>query len=176
MRGRGMFPDAARPVGGLRRSRSLARLRKETPVCSRHPVLNEYDSRIARCFGAADLGYWRRAAWVTGLALITGVVGGSTSTHCDTSSMETDYKFGTPEPEDREWSYGNVWATEGTTGGGSRLVIAPAHGQTELLAALLKNMTGPFWLLYVLVVPRGRGNQADTKVLNHYLRTRLERF
>ena len=76
---------------------------------------------------------------------------------CDTEQMATDYKFGTPEPEDREWTYGDVWATEETTGGGSRLVIAPAQGQTDILAALLKDMTGPFWVLYVLVIHRGRG-------------------
>ncbi len=76
---------------------------------------------------------------------------------CNTDFMVTDYKFGTPEPEDREWSYGNVWAAERTNGGGSRLVIAPAHEQTELLASLLRNMTGPFWVLYVLAVSRGRG-------------------
>ena len=51
-----------------------------------------------------------------------------------------------------------MWTTEETTGGGSRLVIAPAHDQTHILAALLKEMTRPFWLLlYVLVIPRGRG-------------------
>jgi hypothetical protein len=71
--------------------------------------------------------------------------------------MTTDYKLGTPEPEDREWTYSDVWATEDTTGGGSRLVIAPSQGQTGLLATLLKDMTGPFWVLYVLVIPRGRG-------------------
>jgi hypothetical protein len=75
---------------------------------------------------------------------------------CDTESMTTDYKFGSPEPEDREWAYDNMWATEETTGGGNRLVIAPARGQTEILGALLKDMSGPFWLLYVLVIPRGR--------------------
>jgi hypothetical protein len=71
--------------------------------------------------------------------------------------MENNYKFGALELEDREWSYGNIWAKEETAGGGSRLVIAPAYGQTDLLASLLKNMTGPFWVLYVLVIPRGRG-------------------
>jgi hypothetical protein len=76
---------------------------------------------------------------------------------CDTEPMATDYKFGIPEPEDREWIYGNVWAVEETTAGGSRLVIAPADGQTEILTALLRDMTGPFWVLYVLVVSRGRG-------------------
>jgi hypothetical protein len=64
----------------------------------------------------------------------------------DTESMATDYKFGSPEPEDREWAYRNVWATEKTTGGGNRLVIGPAHGQTEILGTLLKDMTGPFWV------------------------------
>jgi hypothetical protein len=77
--------------------------------------------------------------------------------NCDTVPMATDYKFGTPEPEDREWTYGNVWATEETTGGGTRLVIAPAQGQTGILAALLKDMPGAFWVLYVLVISRGRG-------------------
>jgi hypothetical protein len=68
--------------------------------------------------------------------------------------MATEYKFGTPGPEDQEWRYGNVWATEQTTGGGDRMVIAPAEDQTDTLVALLKEMTGPFWLLYVFVVPR----------------------
>jgi hypothetical protein len=81
----------------------------------------------------------------------------SKQTDCDTEPMTTDYKFGIPEPEDREWIYGNVWADEETTGGGSRLVIAPSQAQTDMLAALLKDMTGPFWILYVLVIPRGRG-------------------
>jgi hypothetical protein len=71
--------------------------------------------------------------------------------------MVTDYKFGAPDPNDQEWRYGNVWANEETTGGGSRLIIAPAQGQTDILVELLKEMTGPFWLLYVLVIPRGNG-------------------
>lgn len=81
----------------------------------------------------------------------------SSDADCDAEPMATDCTFGTPEPEDREWTYGDVWATEETTGGGSRLVIAPAQGQAGILAALLKDMPGPFWVLYVLVIPRGRG-------------------
>jgi hypothetical protein len=76
---------------------------------------------------------------------------------CDTDSMATDYKFGTPYPEDQEWRYQNVWAIEETTGGGRRLVIAPAQSHSEILLALIEAMTGPFWLLYVLVVPRSNG-------------------
>lgn len=71
--------------------------------------------------------------------------------------MTTNYKFGTTAPEDKEWAYGNVWATEEITGGGSRLVIGAAQRQIETLIELLKDMAGPFWLLYVLVVSRGRG-------------------
>jgi hypothetical protein len=73
--------------------------------------------------------------------------------------MASDYKFGILEPEDREWTYSDVWATEETTGGGSRLVIAPSQGQIKLLAALLGAMSGPFWVLYVLIIPRARGEQ-----------------
>jgi hypothetical protein len=80
-------------------------------------------------------------------------------TSCDTNFMAAPYKFGTPDPAadsgTSEWQYGNVWATGGTNGGGSRLVIAPAQGHIETLLKLLPAMTGPFWLLYVLVVPRG---------------------
>ena len=79
--------------------------------------------------------------------------------NCDTGRMEITYKFGNPEPEDREFSYENIWAIEATTGGSSRLVVAPTERQTQLLTSLLTVMTGPFWILYVLVVPRGRGEQ-----------------
>src|SRR5215472_13782613 len=78
-------------------------------------------------------------------------------TDWDTELMGTHYKLGTFEPEDREWNYGDVWATEITNGGGNRLVIAPAKGQIDILEALLQEMTGPFWVLYVLVIPRGEG-------------------
>jgi hypothetical protein len=71
--------------------------------------------------------------------------------------MANDYKFGASDPEDREWTYGNLWTAEETTGGGSRLLIAPEQRHIELVTALLKMMNGPFWVLYVLVVPRGRG-------------------
>jgi hypothetical protein len=77
------------------------------------------------------------------------------SCDCDTSSMESCYKFGTPSPEDRQFEYPNVWAAEKTSDGGNRLVIAPAIAQVELLIRLLEAMSGPFWLLYVLVISRG---------------------
>src|ERR1700733_8033167 len=106
--------------------------------------------------------------------------------------MTTDYKFGTWEKfgnlefEDQEWKYENVWATEETSGGGNRLVIAPAKRQTDTLLALLKDMTGPFWLLYFLVVPRGNGQlgryqspepqtEASVKTFLHDFSTFLEK-
>jgi len=73
--------------------------------------------------------------------------------------MAIAYKFGTAEPEEQEWFYKDEWTIEATNSGGSRLVIAPAQRQTEILSALLQNMTGPFWVLYVLVVPRGHGER-----------------
>ena len=65
------------------------------------------------------------------------------------------YKFGTPDPEDRQFKYPNVWAVEKTSDGGSRLVIAPESDRVEFLIRLLHAMPGPFWLLFVLVVNRG---------------------
>jgi hypothetical protein len=71
--------------------------------------------------------------------------------------MDNRYKFGTPHPEDHAWEYSNVWAKQETTGGGSRLVIAPAANQIDILVRLTGVLSGPLWLLYVLVVPRGGG-------------------
>ncbi len=74
---------------------------------------------------------------------------------CDTSPMESCYKFGVPDPEDRQFRYPNVWATEKTSDGGSRLVVAPESDQVECLIRFLDPMPEPFWVLYVLVVNRG---------------------
>lgn len=74
---------------------------------------------------------------------------------CDTRPMENSYKFGNPDPEDRQFKYPNVWVTENTSDGGSRLIVAPETDQVEWLIRLLDAMSGPFWLLYVLVVNRG---------------------
>jgi hypothetical protein len=70
--------------------------------------------------------------------------------------VEEIFKFGAPNPEDQPWTYPNVWATEETTGGGQRIVIAPAHDQVEVLIQLLQAVDGPFGALYVLVIPRGQ--------------------
>jgi hypothetical protein len=78
--------------------------------------------------------------------------------------MDVRYKFGTPYPEEHAWEYPNVWANQETTGGGSRLVIAPAGNQIDLLVRLTQAMSGPLWLLYVLVVPRGKGESGRYQI------------
>ena len=65
---------------------------------------------------------------------------------CDTNPMENPYKFGTPDPEDRQFKYPNVWATENTSDGGSRLIVAPETDQVECLIRLLDIMSGPFFV------------------------------
>jgi len=66
------------------------------------------------------------------------------------------YKFGFLNPEDRPYEFPNVWAFQRTSGG-TRLAIAPARDQVDFLLRLIEVMPEPFWLLYVLVVPRGGG-------------------
>jgi len=44
---------------------------------------------------------------------------------------------------------------EETNGGCHRLVVAPQSDQIEVLIKLLQALSGPFWVLYVLVIDRG---------------------
>jgi len=71
-------------------------------------------------------------------------------------AVDDTYKFGYLNPDDQPYGYQNVWATEKTTGP-DRLVIAPASGQVDVMLRLMEAMPDPFWVLYVLVVPRGEG-------------------
>jgi hypothetical protein len=64
------------------------------------------------------------------------------------------YKFGFMNPDDQPYQFPSVWAFERTSGG-TRLAIAPARDQVDVLLRLIEAMPEPFWLLYVLVVPRG---------------------
>lgn len=90
--------------------------------------------------------------------------------------METTYKFGKLEPEDQECKYDNVWATEETTGGSGRLVIASSGDQINLLTALLNAIRDPFWVVYVLVVPRGRGEQGRYQSAGTQSKSAVEAF
>jgi hypothetical protein len=69
-----------------------------------------------------------------------------------------DFKFGTLSGSSLEvpYEYPDEWSIEQTTGP-SRLVIAAGGRQADLLRALCAVMEEPFYLLYVLVVPRDCG-------------------
>ena len=90
--------------------------------------------------------------------------------------MESCYKFGNPDPEDRSHEYPNVWAVEMTSDGRSRLLIAPTNDQVELLVRLLQPMHEPFWLLYVLVVNRGESELGRYQSPEPQTRDGAERF
>jgi len=63
------------------------------------------------------------------------------------------YKFGWMPEDPQSYQYANVWSREKTTGP-ERLVIAPSNEQIQLMIELSRIMAEPFWLLYVLTVPR----------------------
>ncbi|HEX6773330.1 MAG TPA: hypothetical protein VF126_14970 [Acidobacteriaceae bacterium] len=60
-------------------------------------------------------------------------------------------------PDDRPWSYENVWAVEDLSDR-KRLIIAPKSTKLDIFERLAEIVPESFWLLYVLVVPRGEGN------------------
>jgi hypothetical protein len=66
------------------------------------------------------------------------------------------YKFGWIQDGQCKYEYQNVFAVERTSGP-ERLVIAPSERHTNLMIDLLRVMPEMFWILYVLVVPRGGG-------------------
>jgi len=70
------------------------------------------------------------------------------------------HKFGSlPDGQKEEtFEYPHVWARE-TTSEPDRLVIAPRTNQIDLLTQLAESMQPPFFLLYVLVVPRSEAEE-----------------
>jgi hypothetical protein len=69
--------------------------------------------------------------------------------------LPVSYKFGYVDADGSElpYQYKNVWAREKTSGS-DRLVIAPALDYIDLLSKLSAVMSAPYFLLYVLQVPR----------------------
>ena len=67
----------------------------------------------------------------------------------------TSFKFGSLQPDgtDAEHRYPDHYEWERTTGP-VRLVVAPKGSHVDLLIALTGCWRGPFWILYVLSVPR----------------------
>jgi hypothetical protein len=85
------------------------------------------------------------------------------------------YKFGDGMLEDRPWIYQNVWAAEELSGT-KRLVVAPKSGNAGILERLVETMPEPFWLLYVLVVPRGEGDAGRYQSSKPQTREQVRRF
>src|SRR5256885_11137333 len=65
--------------------------------------------------------------------------------------------------------YGNVYAIEKPTDGSKRLRIAVSYSGSQILRTLSKSLQGPFFLLYVLVIFRGGGEQGryQSEELSH---------
>lgn len=89
------------------------------------------------------------------------------------------YKFGIATPEERPWLPGKVFGRD-TRGSVRCLRIAATENQVQLLDTLINKMPAPFWLLYVLVVPRGEGQpgryQSSEPITNESLNAFFARF
>lgn len=65
-------------------------------------------------------------------------------------------KFGRVDGDvDVPHAYANVWAREVLSDGSTRLVVAPSGQHMDCLLSLTDCLSEPFFILYVLVVPRG---------------------
>ena len=73
-------------------------------------------------------------------------------------AVRDQYKFGFLNPDDQEYLYPHTWAFEETVGQ-LRLAVAPRRNHIATLLSLIETMPEPFWVLYVLAVPRG-GSEA----------------
>jgi hypothetical protein len=85
------------------------------------------------------------------------------------------FKFGDGMPEDRRWTYPNVWAVEEPFGT-KRLVVAPSSEGAGIFERLLKTLPEPMWLLYVLVVARGEGDAGRYQSSEPLSREQVRRF
>jgi hypothetical protein len=87
------------------------------------------------------------------------------------------YKFGwLPDGTNIErYQYPNAWAREKTTGQ-DRLVIAPTTLYVEILKTLTACMQGPYLLLYVLVVPRAKGEAGRYESEFSFTLEQVEKF
>lgn len=91
--------------------------------------------------------------------------------------MSDMFKFGWL-PDGRtegRYEYPDVWVRE-TTDRLDRLAIAPRTGYVELLDKLAFALQEPFWLLYVLVVPRGGSEQGRYQSEDSFTFVQLKQF
>jgi hypothetical protein len=91
--------------------------------------------------------------------------------------MSDIFKFGwLPDGHTEErYEYPDVWLRE-TTDGLDRLAIAPHTRYIELLDELAFSLQEPFWLLYVLVVPRGSSEPGRYQSENSFTFVQLKQF
>lgn len=87
------------------------------------------------------------------------------------------FKFGRllPDGEGVEHQYADVYEWERTTGP-ARLVIAPRADHVDLLRALSECWAGPYWILYVLAVPRGGAEAGRYQLPAPVVRAELTAF
>ena len=74
---------------------------------------------------------------------------------------DATYKFGVlkGKGKDEIFQYPQIWIRE-KIASGDRLVIAPRGNHVDLMLKLAQSWSGPYFILYVLVVPRGEGQEA----------------
>lgn len=85
------------------------------------------------------------------------------------------YKFGTVSPEESPWLPGKVFARD-MRGSVQCLRIATTDNQIQLLDTLIDKMPPSFWLLYILVVPRGEGEPGRYQSSEPLTKESLEAF
>jgi len=83
------------------------------------------------------------------------------------------FKFGVPF--DQIYEYPNVFAIEKTTGP-DRLIVAPSANHISIMIELLQVMPAPFWILYLLTVPRGGGEAGRYESVNTLSAGEAEKF
>src|SRR5580704_14661231 len=89
--------------------------------------------------------------------------------------MEAAYKFGWIPNEECRYEYPDIFAIEKTSGP-TRLVIAPSANHVSILVDLLRVMSEPFGILYVLVVARGGNEAGRYQIANPVSREQAEEF
>jgi hypothetical protein len=93
--------------------------------------------------------------------------------------LEELYKIGMTSPQAKAWSPGKVFARD-ERDAVKHLRIAAESEQVQLIETLVEKMQEPFWLLYVLVVPRGEGQpgryQAPEPLTRKQVKAFLTRF
>jgi hypothetical protein len=94
--------------------------------------------------------------------------------HCP--SVAAGHGSGSELPPHAEYEYPNLWDVQ-EINGPQRLILAPSRGHVALMMELCRELEGPFWLLYVLLLSRREehapGRYQSESELDH---TAMDRF